>query len=44
MDHHLEPLHQKCYLVDGQLLEWKGETRDVVSPIGPSTIGRGRSP
>lgn len=39
MDHHLEPLHQKRYLVDGQLLEWSGECQEVVSPIGPSTIG-----
>ncbi len=29
----IEPLHQRHYLIDGQMREWKGETHDVLSPI-----------
>jgi glyceraldehyde-3-phosphate dehydrogenase (NADP+) len=29
----IEPLHQKEYLVNGQMREWKGTTQDVFSPV-----------
>ena len=29
----IEPIHQRHYLIDGQMREWKGETHDVLSPI-----------
>jgi glyceraldehyde-3-phosphate dehydrogenase (NADP+) len=29
-----EPIHQRRYLVDGELREWSGRTQDVLSPIG----------
>jgi glyceraldehyde-3-phosphate dehydrogenase (NADP+) len=29
----IEPLHQKEYLVNGQMRKWKGTTQDVFSPV-----------
>ncbi|MBT9582990.1 NADP-dependent glyceraldehyde-3-phosphate dehydrogenase [bacterium] len=32
-DFRMDPLHQRDYLLDGQILPWKGDVQEVLSPV-----------
>ncbi len=38
--HKIEPLDQDTYLVNGEIIKWKGERKDVFSPIHISENGK----